>query len=133
MQRGHITAPEPEATEPAGGAMNTGGNCGKGPWMEAPIAWRVHWMAVPERSIEKRYRPAPQHQDFATKAEAEAERLRLHAWFGGKAVVHVQPCYLSTSRRERKLNAAQDSLAIAGWPIQIRPPHPGMPNGRRRK
>ena len=79
MQRGHITAPEPEATEPAGGAMNTGGNCGKGPWMEAPIAWRVHWMAVPDRSIEDR--PAPQHQDFATKAEAEAEKLRLCARF----------------------------------------------------
>lgn len=103
-------------------------------WIEEPIAWRVHWMAVPDRSIEKRYRPAPQHQDFATKAEAEAEKLRLCARFGDKAVVHVQPCYLSTSKREHKLNAAQDSLAIAGWPIQIRPPHPGMPNkGRRLK
>jgi hypothetical protein len=102
--------------------------------IEGPIAWRVHWIAVPDRSIEKKYRPAPQHQDFATRAEAEAERLRLYARFGGTAVIHVQACYLSTSKRERTLNAAQDSLAVAGWPIQMRPPRPGMSNkGRRRK
>ena len=103
-------------------------------WIEQPIAWRVHWVGVPDRAIEKRYRPAPQHQDFATKVEAEAERLRLYARFGDKAVVHVQPYYLSTSKRERKLAAQQDSLTVAGWPIQIRPPRPGMPNkGRRLK
>jgi hypothetical protein len=114
--------------------MSAGGNCDEGPWIEEPIAWRVHWMAVPNWSIEQRYRPAPQHQDFTTKAEAEAERLRLSARFGSKAVVHIQPRYLSTSKRERKLAAQQNSLTVAGWPIKMRPPRPGMTSkGRRLK
>jgi hypothetical protein len=114
--------------------MSAGGNCGQGSWLEEPIAWCVHWIAVPDRPCGKRDRPAPQHQDFATKAEAEAERLRLYAQFGDTAVIHIQPRYLSPAKRERKLVAQQDSLTAAGWPIQMRPPRSGMPNnGRCRK
>ncbi len=102
-------------------------------WTEAPIAWRVHWIQVPDRLLEKTYRPAPQHQDFPTKAEAEAEKLRLRALLGDKAVVHIQPRYLSSAKRQRKLAALQDSLTAGGWPIQMRPPRPGATSRRKRR
>ena len=88
---------------------------------EFPVAYRVYWFAPSNRPFDKQYKGEKGHKDFATRENAEAEKQYLAASIGDNAVVCVQPVYISDSQREKKLQASQDTLAMAGWPVQHRP------------
>ncbi len=108
-------------------------NKGWGPCAELPIAWRVWWLQVNGRPFDKSFRPKPQHKTYSTKEQAEREKRLLAERFGPEAAVHVTPVYISRTKREQKLVAAQDSLTRAGWPIQSRPPRPSSPSRKLRR
>ena len=88
---------------------------------ELPVAYRVYWFAPSNRPFDKQYKGEKGHKDFATHKDAEAEKQYIAASLGDNAVTCVQPVYISNSQREKKLEATQDTLAMAGWPVQYRP------------
>jgi hypothetical protein len=105
-----------------------------GPSVETPIAWRVCVQPVNTRPFDREFRPKPQYMVCATREEAETEKQRQRAHRGDHAIVHVEPLFAAPAKRERQYKASQESLTAAGWPIQQRPPRPGMPaKGRCRK
>jgi hypothetical protein len=98
----------PDATDPKAGA-------------ELPIAWRLHWLPISDRAFDEKFRPEPLHKDFPSREEAEAEKKLLIACLVGMIVACVMPRFVSKEKRQRKLTAGQDNLALTGWPVQIRP------------
>jgi hypothetical protein len=101
--------------------------------VETPIGWRVCVQPTTVRPFDREFRPKPRYTVHATLAEAEAEKERQRAHFGDHAAIHVQPMFAPPRARERERRARQESLTAAGWPIQMRPPRPGMPDKKRRR
>jgi hypothetical protein len=88
---------------------------------EFPVAYRVWWFVPSNHPFDKQYKGEKSRRDFATREDAEAFKTNIAAFIGGNTVACVQPVYISSSQREKKLQAAQDTLAMAGWPVQHKP------------
>jgi hypothetical protein len=103
------------------------------PPVEPPVAWRVCVQPANGRPFDREFRPKPHYTVCTTKSEAEREKERQRAHHGADAAIHIEPVFPTRAERKRLLVAMQDSLSAAGWPVQRRPPRPGMPaKGRKR-
>jgi hypothetical protein len=99
--------------------------------VDIPIGWRVCVQPATDRPFDREFRPKPRYIVFPSQDEAEKQRQRAH--FGEHAAIHIEPVFAPPATRERERKAMQESLAAAGWPIQMRPPRPGMPDRKRRR
>jgi hypothetical protein len=104
------------------------------PAVEAPLAWRVWVQRTNNRPFNKAFGPKPSGTVHATLAAAEAEKARQREHLGENAAICITPVFPNSAKRERDRKAEQESLTAAGWPIQMRPPRPGIPatKGRRK-
>jgi hypothetical protein len=101
---------------------------------EMPIGWRVCIQPINVRPFDREFEPGPRYSPIMrTKEEAEVEQRHQQALLGGCAVIHIQPVYVSSAKRGRIRQALQESLTAAGWPIQVRPPRPGIRDRRGRR
>jgi hypothetical protein len=88
---------------------------------EPPVAWRCSAVFATRQPPFKR---APEHQDFATEAEARARHDALVGEHGDDVVACVVPLYPKPVDATSK-EAKRRSIEALGWPVQMAPPKRG--------
>jgi hypothetical protein len=73
------------------------------------------------RPFDKGFKPKPTRTPVvATLAEAEREKERQRAHYGDPAAICIEPVYVGKQKRQSARKALQQSLNVAGWPLQAR-------------
>jgi len=88
---------------------------------DEPVGYRVCVQVTNARPFDKEFKPKPTRTPVvATLAEAEREKERQRARYGDRAAICIEPVYLGKQKRQSARKALQQSLDVAGWPLQAR-------------
>jgi hypothetical protein len=86
---------------------------------DEPVGYRVCLQVANARPSDKEFKPT-RTPVVATLAEAEREKERQRAHYGDRAAICIGPVSVGKQKRQSARKALQQSLDVAGWPLQAR-------------